>query len=554
MNLNTGHSVQAGRIAAWFAAAWIGLALTASAARPMALVIMLDGCRADAVENATAPNLQKLMAGQWQPGYRCASSLTAHTIPDGPTHSAPNHAAIATGVTSAKTNVRSNREFGNCDYSKWPSWLVRLVDAQPDKKALFVYSWRTDEQLSPSEKVEFLHGGDVANGGELAKRLASPDAPDATLFFIDLPDHGGHGAGYYPYTTEYLRTVRISDAIVGKCLAAIASRPTFAEEDWLIIVTADHGGYLKTHAATNGQTRTIPFMVCSRHVAQGQIPGCPRNYDAAPTALAHFGIDISKMELDGRVVGGEAPVAEKPRALKEGLVAYYPFDAGAPQRFAIAEGIVAEANGVALSGTPGGFTGCFLSLRPTTNEAAFVRLKGSERLAFENGADFTAAMWVRMDEPQKGDPVIFGNKNWKSGLNHGIALNGAFTTSGFAKRGVCFNCGVSDGRARLDETLYEIDYGRWEFYAVTRSADGVLTVYQGSACGRFYWIADEAKALKLTTGMSFCIGQDGTGRYGSTFAGGVDDFALWTRALTRDEVRRIYEAGRQGTSLGDLIR
>ena len=37
---------------------------------PKALVVMLDGCRADAVENATAPNLQKLMAGQWQPGYR----------------------------------------------------------------------------------------------------------------------------------------------------------------------------------------------------------------------------------------------------------------------------------------------------------------------------------------------------------------------------------------------------------------------------------------------------------------------------------------------------
>ena len=114
MNLSMGNSVPTGRVAVWLAAVWFGFALTASAARPMALVIMLDGCRADAVENATAPNLQKLMAGQWQPGYRCASSLTAHTIPDGPTHSAPNHAAIATGVTSAKTNVRSNREFGNC--------------------------------------------------------------------------------------------------------------------------------------------------------------------------------------------------------------------------------------------------------------------------------------------------------------------------------------------------------------------------------------------------------------------------------------------------------
>ena len=98
MNLNMGNSVPTGRVAAGFAAVWIDLALTASAARPMALVIMLDGCRADAVENPTAPNLQKLMAGQWQPGYRGASSLSAHTIPDGPTHSAPNHAAIATEV------------------------------------------------------------------------------------------------------------------------------------------------------------------------------------------------------------------------------------------------------------------------------------------------------------------------------------------------------------------------------------------------------------------------------------------------------------------------
>ena len=550
MNLNTGNSVRVGRVAAGFAAAWIGLALTASAARPMALVVMLDGCRADAVQNATAPNLQKLMAGQWQPGYRCASSLTAHTIPDGPTHSAPNHAAIATGVTSAKTNVRSNSEFGNCDYAKWPSWLVRLVDAQPDKKALFVYSWGTDKQLSPSEKVEFVHGSDLANGERLSKRLASPAAPDATLLFIDLPDHGGHSAGYYPYTTEYLRTVRISDGIVGKCLAAIAARPTFADEDWLILVTADHGGYWKSHGATNGQTETVPFLVSSKHVPQGRIPGVPRNFDAAPTALVHFGVDVSRMELDGRPIGG-AVLPDKPRPLQEGLAAYFPFDSRAPQN-AVAGGIAAETNGVALSGAPGGFAGGYMSFRPTTNETAFVRLKGSERLAFENGTDFTAAMWVRMDAPQKGDPVIFGNKNWKSGLNPGIALVGAWKSNGFPAPGVSFNCGLTEGR--IDATLYVIEYGQWVFYAVTRSPDGVLTVYQGAADGRFYWIAYEAKTLRLETGMPFCLGQDGTGCYPNSFAGGVDDFALWTRALTREEVRRLYEEGRQGTSLGEIIR
>ena len=34
--------------------------------------------------------------------------------------------------------------------------------------------------------------------------------------------------------------------------------------------------------------------------------------------------------------------------------------------------------------------------------------------------------------------------------------------------------------------------------------------------------------------------------------GDVDDFALWTRALTREEVRRIHDAGRKGHDLGSL--
>ena len=115
---------------------------------PKALVVMLDGCRADAVENAVAPNLQRLKAGQWQPGYACAWSLTANTILDAPTISGPNHLAIATGVTGAKTGQRGN-EPNQCDHAKWPSWLARLVRHDPGKKALFMFSWKWDECISP---------------------------------------------------------------------------------------------------------------------------------------------------------------------------------------------------------------------------------------------------------------------------------------------------------------------------------------------------------------------------------------------------------------------
>ncbi len=33
----------------------------------------------------------------------------------------------------------------------------------------------------------------------------------------------------------------------------------------------------------------------------------------------------------------------------------------------------------------------------------------------------------------------------------------------------------------------------------------------------------------------------------------MDDFALWTRALSHEDVQRIFEAGRQGLPLAGLL-
>ena len=231
-------------IAAVVAAGFVSLAGAAPA--PKALVVMLDGARADAVENACATNMQRLVAGKWQPGYSCAWSFTAKTVPDALASSAPNHTAIAVGVTTAKNCVtNTGKQFVQCDYKKWPSFLARIAEARPGAKTLFMYSWKADELLCPHPKVEFSFGGaratkaenarwggayarDLANGAELERRLASGAAPDATLLMLDCPDHGGHGllggwgGGFYPYSTSYLNAIHLCDGIIGKCLDAYA--------------------------------------------------------------------------------------------------------------------------------------------------------------------------------------------------------------------------------------------------------------------------------------------------------------------------------------------
>ena len=583
-----------------FALALASTAFAAFAApKPKTLVIMLDGARSDAIENGETPNFKRLMDGKWQEGYKCAWTPAAKTVPDALSSSGPNHAAIALGVSTAKNRVENNTYAGRCDYKKYPSWLVRIAEANPDAKTLFMYSWKKDEGLCPSPKVEFvwsretasgqgLRNGtmrtcDRANGKELEKRFASDAAPDATLLFLDCPDHAGHGiltgegVGFYPYSTAYLGAINECDGIIGRCLDAIASRPSFKDEDWLIAVTADHGGYATTHGLVGGHSTAIPLIVSSRHVVQGRIPGTPHNYDIAPTVLEHFGIDWSGFDLDGDAVGNVVAEPERARPLDEGLAVYMPFD-GWTATNTVSSGIVPEICGTATKVDPRlGFIQGALCLGADTNGVGGLCLKGSESLKFENGADFALTMWVKMDAAQKGDTLIFGNKNWRNGGNPGIALCAAKCTENVKTPGVVFNCiGAGEhrnvggetqvveagrwvpltearGRKRIDVGTYDVEFGKWTFYAVVRSRDGVIRLYQGASDGRLYCIYEDTYEIKLDTGLPFFLGQDGTGRYGRTFEGRIDDFALWTRELSHGDVRRIYESGRKGLILGDLL-
>ena len=81
----------------------------------------------------------------------------------------------------------------------------------------------------------------------------------------------------------------------------------------------------------------------------------------------------------------------------------------------------------------------------------------------------------------------------------------------------------------------------------------MLRLYQGGRDGRLYCIYSDMRGVKPDTGLPFFLGQDGTGRYGRTFIGHIDDFALWTRELSHGDVRRIYESGRLGLPLGDML-
>lgn len=534
--------------------------------RPMALMVMVDGLRADAVETGEMPNLQSVMDGTWASGYRTAWSLDGgvadstslrKTIPS----SGPNHASIATGVTPQKHGVTSNENTGSGNFAAYPTWLKRVVDANPGAAALFAYTWENDADIGPADGVTFLHGTDAGNATAVAARLASADAPDATMFFIDGPDAAGHSYNFFPMSTEYKSALAAADGYIGQCLAAITNRATFAQEDWLVLVTSDHGGYRNMHGQViyGRQADTVPLAISGRNVAPGRITGIPYNYDVAASALAHFGVSASGLDATRR---DRATGVDAARALSDGLVAYLPFDTSTTANAAPGSSI-APTSGGSPAIASGGVIGGYCNFPGGTGH--YVKLDGTDSasISYEGGKCLAVTLWMKIARPVNGDPAIVANKKW-TGAAKGVLLFGGYNKlndhCGLSGYNSSVGLHMSDGGShainnRLDMGPfdYEDDASTWMFFAFTRNADGVITLYQGRNDGTLDWISGSFSGFSLESGYPFFIGNDATGNYSKPFIGGIDDFGLWTRSLTHDEIRRIYESGRAGTALGGLL-
>jgi hypothetical protein len=526
--------------------------------RPMALIIMWDGFRADGIENADLPNLRKLAFGEWQSGYNGAWSFAGKPLSDARPYSFANHASILNGVTASKHGVWFNHTSHECRVKEWPTVFTRILDARPKAKAAFLYACgHYDWDLCQDERVvhETFGTNVQAECDRLAAMYASPDAPDVAALFLEYPDAQGHAKGYYPMSPQYRGAIVTNDCVMGKVLSAIAARPTFKDEDWLIMFTADHGGYHQMHGWWDAHSQTIPVIVAGRRVVNGPMAGFPRNYDLSTTTLAHFGISAEGLHLDGRVIGGDPSPWGPAARIGESLAWYFPMK----EKVKRLVNAVPGGGGVDPVGDeeyfnpnrPSGlFKGHCLYVGGDEDVSCAASLVGSEAMFMCLRPAFTISFWARMYH-QAGDPVVMGNKTLAREGSPGFALVQARHTERTG-HGVCLVFGTPEGKDVLVGT-YDVEWNEWSFYAVVFTPDGQAWLYQGRKDGSFHWVCARAERALLASGLPLHIGQDGTGCWKWNYKGHMDDMAVWRRPLSIKEVRAVFDAGRAGKRLGDVL-
>lgn len=242
-----------------------------------AIVIGYDGCRADHLILANGPlsGINKLLTDGASLNLAYCGGVN---YPDGEntqaTSTAPGWCSLLTGVWAQDNGVFGNGQPKNMTHK---TIMTELCENGTIDSASFVTIWGghfEDENATyvPEKayceennlNVSFnIYDTNVLAAAGAVQQLKEADCPDFMIAIYEGPDGAGHGFGFSLNNPCAKAGFELNDKLAFSTIAAIEGRDTYETEDWLIIITSDHGGFGTGHGGPTIQERMI-FIVSNK--------------------------------------------------------------------------------------------------------------------------------------------------------------------------------------------------------------------------------------------------------------------------------------------------
>jgi len=282
---------------------------------PKTLFVVVDGIPADVIARVNTPGIDAVAAeGSYQRAY-VGGELGMPT--ESPTVSAVGYMSLITGTWSNKHNVRANYGI-EPSYALWDIFRVAKHQVRTVTTGLFS-TWTDNRTILVGDGLEEAGGFKidfVADGFEkdpaFAPALNDLDriqaidlhvttvaattiveaGPDLSWVYLQHTDDIGHRDGD---GSSMDLAVRWMDARIAELWSAVQARTKeAANEDWLVLITTDHGRISsdgRGHGGQSDRERTIwiasnsPRMVPSHERT-------PSIVDIYPTIVEHMRFEL----------------------------------------------------------------------------------------------------------------------------------------------------------------------------------------------------------------------------------------------------------------------
>ena len=275
------------------------------------LVIGIDGVRPDALQIADTPAIDELITAG---AFTNNTKILGDRYRDNETISGPGWSSFLTGVWADKHGVNDNTFRGE-NYDEYPHFFAYLKQAFPKAVTGSFVDWEPIDtfilrdadvrEVCPASSQDSLSQKDEKLANKAAEFLAQQN-PHAVFVYFGQVDEIGHQDGFHPSVPTYLQALRTVDAHVATLIRAIQSRPEYLEENWLVVISTDHGGRGRKHRGGHDVPEIVTtFLIVSGvQSKKGVIEDPSYIVDVPITALTHLGVPIdSAWQLDGKAVG-----------------------------------------------------------------------------------------------------------------------------------------------------------------------------------------------------------------------------------------------------------
>ncbi|MBK8954855.1 MAG: alkaline phosphatase family protein [Saprospiraceae bacterium] len=242
------------------------VAISLSAGHRKVLLIGIDGVRADALERAKTPTIDWI----YRNGFGTMDSWHQDI-----TISGPSWSSILCGVYHDKHGVKDNK-FENKQYHRFPMLPIIAKSYMPELKFGMYMEWNKLIKHSTCQKWDQVIKGSIAGTSETASRSAEwLKNSDLDFYFVyfGAADYVGHISGFTRHNPFYRWTLESIDDGVNELIKSLAHRPNYHEEDWLILLTTDHGGTLLTHGGLSAAERQVFWLAYSDRIQKQSLCG-----------------------------------------------------------------------------------------------------------------------------------------------------------------------------------------------------------------------------------------------------------------------------------------
>jgi len=270
------------------------------------LLIGIDGVRVDMLARAETPTLDSLAEAGF---FSDEAKTRVRTV------SGPGWSSMLTGVRTDKHGVDSNDFSGN-RYTEWPDFLTRLEKEHPELGTFAVLDWpplgtpdsggplisdAIDVKLNFDGETDGYGPADAESVEAAVEHLRTADVHAAFVYLGD-PDVVSHETD--SFSEEYRASIERADSQTAELLEALRARPGYDDEDWLILISTDHGrNDAGGHGGKSPSETTIFFLASGPAVSPGRTDCPPEIVDVAATALAHLGIVAQGLDGQPRGLG-----------------------------------------------------------------------------------------------------------------------------------------------------------------------------------------------------------------------------------------------------------